>query len=86
MKLAELHNTLLTPTDLEFGPARIGAGATKLVKKGTRVKYHVDRTGDYGDDVVLRLTLPKLVMGYKTYTWSRVYANTDEMRADGFTV
>lgn len=84
MRLTDL--TLLTPIDLEFTPARIGAGSPKMVKQGTRVNYRIERTGDYGDGVVLRLTLPKLVMGYKTYTWSRSYDNTDEMRADGFEV
>lgn len=84
MRLTDL--TLLIPIDLEFTPARVGTGSPKVVKQGTRVNYRIERTGDYGDGCVLRLTLPKLVMGYKTYTWSRSYDNTDEMRADGFEV
>lgn len=86
MKLSDISATLITPTDLEFTPLRVGAGAPKLVGQGTRVKYVIERTGDYGDELVLRLILPKLVMGYKTYTWSRTYDNMDEMRADGFAV
>lgn len=86
MKLSDISTTLITPTDLEFTPLRIGAGSPKVVKQGTRVKYTIERTGDYGDELVLRLILPKLVMGYKTYTWSRTYDSVDEMRADGFTV
>ena len=86
MKLSDISATLITPVDLEFVPLRVGAGAAKLVRRGTRVKYIIERTGDYGDELVLRLILPKLVMGYKTYTWSRTYDSMDDMRTDGFTV
>lgn len=86
MKLSDIRATLILPTALEFAPARIGAGSPKMIPAGTRVKYTIERTGDYGDGVVLRLILPKLVMGYKTYTWSRGYDSYDEIRADGFAI
>jgi hypothetical protein len=86
MKLSDIRTTLITPTALEFTPIRVGAGSPKTIPAGTRVKFTIERSGDYGDEVVLRLILPKLVMGYKTYTWSRAYDSVDEMRADGFAV
>ena len=86
MKLTELRISLLLPTDLQFNPIRVGAGKPITVKQGTRVKYTIERTGDYNDAVVLRLILPRLVMGYKTYTWARTYDSIEAMRDDGFTV
>jgi hypothetical protein len=86
MILHEVSSALITPRDLEFYPARPGTGSPKFVPKGTRVQYAVDRTGDFGDDIILRLTLPKLVMGYKTYVWASTYADAEEARNDGFTI
>jgi hypothetical protein len=78
--------TLITPTDLKFYALRVGAGSEKLVPAGTKVKYTIERTGDYGDDLTLRLFLLKQVMGYKTYTWSATFESRDEMIQAGFEV
>lgn len=89
MKLSDVvatAPTLLTPRDLLFYPIRVGAGKEELVRAGTKVKYTIERTGDYGDELTLRLFLPKLVMGYKTYTWSESFASREEMQQAGFNV
>lgn len=77
---------LLTPRDLTFSPLRPGTGAPKLIPRGTRVNYTIERVGDFNDERVLRLYLPKKIMGYKTYTWSATFDSTADMIADGFAI
>ena len=89
MKLSDVlsaADTLLTPKNLQFYPLRVGAGKDVFVPSGTRVKYVIERTGDFSDELVLRLFLNKKVMGYKTYVWSATFTSRDEMRDEGFSV
>lgn len=85
-EIAAIRPTLLTPRNLSFYPMRVGTGKDKFVPANTRVEYEIESTGDYNDDLVLRLILKSKVMGYKTYVWSAVYESREEMRADGFNV